>query len=116
MKKLTKAERVAQKKEVKAKKVAEELANRKVVDTGLSKKQTAEKNARTSLKTYLMRKAVHKAEKLQYRAAKRNGTLPQQHEHVHTADCNHGHDHAHVEDHLDEEPIVIHEDDLTQVG
>lgn len=77
------------------------------------KEKVAKRTALFSLKTYLRNKAVHKAEKLQYRAAKRNGTLPQQHAHVHTHDHDHAHEHA--EELLDEEPLVINEDDLAQL-
>ncbi len=65
------------------------------------KERKAKKTALFSLSAYLKKKALHKAELLTYRAAKREGTLPQEEvkaeEHVHSHEC----DHEHV--HIDEE-------------
>lgn len=72
------------------------------------KERVAKRKELFSTKAYLYKKAQVRAVKLQYRAAKRNGTLPQQHEHVHSHEHNHDHEH-------EEEALVIHEDDLTKI-
>lgn len=82
---------------------------------------TKKKKLVFSLKSYLAKKAQAKALKLQFREARRTAKkagqrltledyvasmqpqIPHTHDH---------HDHNHV--HEDEEPIVIHEDDLSQ--
>ena len=100
--KLTKAERVAKKKKLKAEKAEKELAKRKVVKVKLSKKQAAKRAEFFSVKAYLYKKAQVRALKLQYRAAKRSGTLPVEEapaeEHVHGEGCNHDHEHIHAEE------------------
>lgn len=85
------------------------------------KEKVAKRKEFFSLKAYLYKKAQIRALKLQFRQARRNAkaegdTLtwddwvagqnkPHNHEH-------HDHDHKHVHD---EEPLVLHEDDLAQI-
>jgi hypothetical protein len=84
------------------------------------KERKAKKAEFFSLKAYLYKKAQVRALKLQFRQARRNAkkdghTLtfadyvaslqPAPQEHVHGPDCSHDH----------EEPLVIHEDDLSQL-
>jgi len=61
------------------------------------KERLAKRTALFSLKTYLLKKAQKRADLLQYRAAKKNGTL----------DSHAGH--THEEDHLH-----VHEDELSE--
>lgn len=72
------------------------------------KERVAKRKELFSAKAYLYKKAQIRAVKLQSRAARRNGTLSQQPEHVHTHEHNHDHEH-------EEEALVIHEDDLTKI-
>ncbi len=119
MNKPTKRERLAKKAAVKEAKVAKIFAARKVVKSKLSKKQLALKNEFWSTKAYLYKKAQLRALKLQFRQARRNAkkdgnlltytdylaSLQPPQAHAHGADCDHDHD----------EPIIINEDDLSQV-
>lgn len=74
-----------------------------------------------SLKAYLYKKAQLKALKLQFRQARRNAkkeghtlTLA---DYVASLQPDHNHDHSHDHAHVDnEEPIIIHEDDLAQTS
>lgn len=63
------------------------------------KERKAKRTELFSVKAYLYKKAQIRAAKLQYRQAKRNGTLPTEEivtaeEHVHSETC----DHEHVEE------------------
>jgi len=57
------------------------------------KERLAKRKTLFSVTSYLKNKAVRRAEKLTYRAAKRDGTLPQAEPelHVHEDDCEHEH-------------------------
>jgi hypothetical protein len=69
------------------------------VEKKLTRKEKKAKRAELfSLKAYLYKKAQVRAVKLQYRADKRNGTLPTEpvEGHVHGEACSH--DHEHVEE------------------
>jgi len=68
------------------------------------KERLAKRKSLFSLGTYLQKKALKRAEKLTYRAAKRQGTLPEtvvpaeQIMHEHGPDCDHDHEHVHIEE------------------